>query len=70
MGSLLRYLQNASPKNFQPMNFHFGLLDELEEKIRDRQKKRMHLAQRALCAMQKWKEELPVKVAGKADPAL
>jgi len=31
LGSLLRYLAEASPKNFQPMNMNYGLLPPLEE---------------------------------------
>jgi methylenetetrahydrofolate--tRNA-(uracil-5-)-methyltransferase len=29
LGGLMRYLRDADPKHFQPMNSNFGLLDPL-----------------------------------------
>ncbi|MEO7368019.1 MAG: methylenetetrahydrofolate--tRNA-(uracil(54)-C(5))-methyltransferase (FADH(2)-oxidizing) TrmFO, partial [Gemmatimonadaceae bacterium] len=40
LGALYRYLREADPKHFQPMNANFGLLDDLPEMIRDKKKKR------------------------------
>ncbi|HZK79254.1 MAG TPA: methylenetetrahydrofolate--tRNA-(uracil(54)-C(5))-methyltransferase (FADH(2)-oxidizing) TrmFO, partial [Gemmatimonadaceae bacterium] len=37
-GALYRYLREADPKHFQPMNANFGLLDDLAETIRDKKK--------------------------------
>ena len=51
LGSLLRYLREADPKHFQPMNANFGLMPELPERIRDKQKKKEMLAERALSSM-------------------
>src|SRR5688572_32206410 len=34
LGALYRYLREADPKYFQPMNANFGLVDELPEAIR------------------------------------
>jgi len=53
-GALYRYLREADPKHFQPMNANFGLLDDLPETIRDKKKKREMLAERALSAMTDW----------------
>jgi methylenetetrahydrofolate--tRNA-(uracil-5-)-methyltransferase len=39
LGGLYRYLRDADPRHFQPMNANFGLLDPLEGKVkRDRRK--------------------------------
>lgn len=56
LGGLYRYLREADPKHFQPMNANFGLLDDLPEKIRDKKKKREMFAERALAAMNDWAE--------------
>jgi methylenetetrahydrofolate--tRNA-(uracil-5-)-methyltransferase len=53
-GALYRYMREADPKHFQPMNANFGLLDELPEKIRDKKRKRELFADRALAAMNDW----------------
>ena len=57
LGALYRYLREADPKHFQPMNANFGLLDDLAEKIRDKKKKREMFAERALAAMSAWAED-------------
>lgn len=54
IGSLFSHLAAASPDNFQPMNFNFGLLPELPNKIKDKKEKRLALAQRALNSMGIW----------------
>src|SRR5689334_20268189 len=50
LGALYRYLHEADPRHFQPMNANFGLLDELEPPVRDKRRKRELLAGRALRA--------------------
>jgi methylenetetrahydrofolate--tRNA-(uracil-5-)-methyltransferase len=57
LGALYRYLREADPKHFQPMNANFGLVDDLSEPIKDKRVKREKLAQRALDDMQRWIEE-------------
>ncbi len=57
LGALLRYLRDADPKHFQPMNANFGLLDPLPEMIRDKKKKRAMFAERALSSMSGWIEQ-------------
>ena len=54
LGALYRYLREADPRHFQPMNANFGLLDDLPEKIRDKKVKREKFAERALSAMTEW----------------
>ena len=39
LGALLRYLRDADPKHFQPMNANFGLVDPLDKKVKKDQKK-------------------------------
>jgi len=48
LGALYRYVHSADPEHFQPMNANFGLLDPPERPVKDKQKKRELLVQRAL----------------------
>ncbi len=54
LGALYRHLRDADPEHFQPMNANFGLLDELPDPPRDKQKKREMYAERALAVMRAW----------------
>lgn len=54
MGALMRYLREADPKRFQPMNSNFGLLDPLPEAVRDKQRKRELLVERARADFAGW----------------
>ena len=54
LGALYRYLNEADPRHFQPMNANFGLLDELETPVRDKRRKRELLAERALRVLDEW----------------
>ena len=56
IGALYRYLREADPKHFQPMNANFGLLDDLSEPVRDKKLKRERFAERALAVMGEWAE--------------
>ena len=47
LGALYRYMREADPRHFQPMNANFGLLDELPEKVKDKLEKRARYAERA-----------------------
>jgi methylenetetrahydrofolate--tRNA-(uracil-5-)-methyltransferase len=47
LGGLYRYLSEADPRHFQPMNSNWGLVDPLPQKVRDKRKKREALAERA-----------------------
>ena len=57
LGALYRYMREADPRHFQPMNANFGLLDELTERVRDKRLKRERLAERALSVMESWRAE-------------
>jgi methylenetetrahydrofolate--tRNA-(uracil-5-)-methyltransferase len=56
IGALYRYMSEADPRHFQPMNANFGLVDELPAPVRDKKRKREMLAERALRDMQSWIE--------------
>ena len=60
LGALYRYLRDAAPAHFQPMNANFGLLDPLEPPVRDKAKKRALLAARALADMDGFAERMGV----------
>ncbi len=47
-GALCRYVTEADPAHFQPMNVNFGLLPPPEKRIRDKKEKNRHIADRAL----------------------
>jgi methylenetetrahydrofolate--tRNA-(uracil-5-)-methyltransferase len=54
LGALYRYLREADPRHFQPMNANFGLVDDLPERVRDKQEKRERFAARALADLAEW----------------
>ena len=56
LGALYRYMREADPRHFQPMNANFGLLDDLPQRVRDKKQKREMFAERALRDMQGWIE--------------
>lgn len=56
LGALYRYLREADPVHFQPMNANFGLVDDLPERVRDKRRKRELIAERALRDMDAWRE--------------
>jgi methylenetetrahydrofolate--tRNA-(uracil-5-)-methyltransferase len=56
LGALYRYLREADPRHFQPMNANFGLVDELSERVRDKRARKERLAARALAAMAEWRD--------------
>jgi methylenetetrahydrofolate--tRNA-(uracil-5-)-methyltransferase len=73
LGGLYRYLREADPAAFQPMNSNFGLVDPLTERVRKKSEKRERLAQRALAALDEWRASHDVDPvdapAGAADAA-
>ena len=63
LGGLYRYLRDADPAHFQPMNANFGLLDDLGERVRDKRRKRELLAARALSEIHRWRAEHELSAA-------
>ena len=59
LGGLYRYLREAEPQHFQPMNANFGLLDPPAAKIRGgRKARRTALGTRALADLESWASEI------------
>lgn len=56
LGALYRYLREADPRHFQPMNANFGLVDDLEERVRDKRVKKERMAERAIRDMRSWRD--------------
>lgn len=57
LGGLMRYLREADPAHFQPMNANWGVVDPLPQRVRDKQKKRALLAERAQRDFAAWLAE-------------
>ena len=62
MGAIINYLTSADEKHFQPMNANFGILPELDEKIRDKKLKKTAYSNRAVSDMKIFKEKHNVTV--------
>lgn len=63
LGALYRYLREADPAHFQPMNANFGLLEELADPPRDKAVKRERYAARALADLTAWMASTGVTTA-------
>ncbi|MEO5814708.1 MAG: methylenetetrahydrofolate--tRNA-(uracil(54)-C(5))-methyltransferase (FADH(2)-oxidizing) TrmFO [Gemmatimonadaceae bacterium] len=66
LGALYRYLREADPRHFQPMNANFGLVDELGARVKDKRVKKEMLAARALAHMASWRDETLVATSAGA----
>jgi methylenetetrahydrofolate--tRNA-(uracil-5-)-methyltransferase len=69
LGSLVHYITHADPRNFQPANVTFDLLEPLEEevrkKVRDKKERHRLVCERALAAFDAWR----VMVSASSAPA-
>ena len=65
LGALYRYLREADPKHFQPMNANFGLLDPLPGKMK-KDRKKVLLAERAQADFLAWCEESEIVSSSRA----
>ncbi|MEO7157262.1 MAG: methylenetetrahydrofolate--tRNA-(uracil(54)-C(5))-methyltransferase (FADH(2)-oxidizing) TrmFO, partial [Vicinamibacterales bacterium] len=54
IGSLSYYVSNADPKTYQPTNITHGIMPPLDSPPRDKMKKRMLIAERALADLDAW----------------
>ena len=61
LGGLLRYLREADPAHFQPMNANYGLLDPIEGRVRKDERK-PRLAARARAAFAAWMDTVGAPV--------
>lgn len=57
LGALVHHITNADPKQFQPMNVNYGLFPPLEGRIKKKDRKPL-MAERALAALDAWKQRL------------
>lgn len=58
LGALGRYIARSDPKHYQPTNIAFGLLPELAQRVRDKARRRMALAERALGSLERFQSRL------------
>jgi methylenetetrahydrofolate--tRNA-(uracil-5-)-methyltransferase len=56
-GSLVHYITQANPKDFQPANITFDLLPALEIRIRDRKERHRRQCERALRDLEPWLQQ-------------
>lgn len=53
-GCLVGHVSSSDPKHFQPMNTNYGLFPPLAQPVRDKEKKRQLIAQRAREDFERW----------------
>ncbi len=58
IGALCRYIARSDPKHYQPTNIAFGLLPELPHRVRDKARRRLALAERALASLDRFRGRL------------
>jgi methylenetetrahydrofolate--tRNA-(uracil-5-)-methyltransferase len=63
LGGLYRYLREADPAHFQPMNANFGLLEPLDPPVKDRARKRELLVARAMAEFDRFAADLTPRPA-------
>ena len=57
LGALMAHITNADVRHFQPMNVNYGLFPELPGRVKKKEK-RQKLAERALAALDEWKQSI------------
>ena len=55
IGALAYYVSHADPKNYQPTNITHGIMPPLENIPRDKMKKKLMIAERALADLDDWR---------------
>jgi methylenetetrahydrofolate--tRNA-(uracil-5-)-methyltransferase len=61
LGALGRYIARSDPDAYQPTNIAFGLLPDLPVRIRDKARRRLALADRALASLARFQEGLAAR---------
>ncbi|MSO35013.1 MAG: methylenetetrahydrofolate--tRNA-(uracil(54)-C(5))-methyltransferase (FADH(2)-oxidizing) TrmFO [Acidobacteria bacterium] len=56
IGSLAYYVSHADPKTYQPTNITHGIMPPLDNPPRDKMKKKLMIAERALADLNRWLE--------------
>ena len=62
LGALAGYISDPSVKDFQPMGSNMGILPPLEERVRDKSKRYLLMAERALKALEECLEQAGEKL--------
>ncbi|MGD1872242.1 MAG: FADH(2)-oxidizing methylenetetrahydrofolate--tRNA-(uracil(54)-C(5))-methyltransferase TrmFO [Mastigocoleus sp.] len=65
MGALFEFISSASPKHFQPMPPNFGIIPELEKKIKNKRDRYGKYRDRSLTDLENWKQ---TQLLGNSDP--
>lgn len=60
LGSMARYITEADPKNFQPMNVNFGLFPPLSKRYKTKEERGSKHAERALATIQNFMNSITV----------
>jgi methylenetetrahydrofolate--tRNA-(uracil-5-)-methyltransferase len=55
IGALSFYVSHANPHGYQPTNITFGIMEPPPQHIRDRQKRKLAISERALADLEAWK---------------
>ena len=63
LGALGRYIARSDPESYQPTNIAFGLLPELPYRVRDKARRRLALAERALRSLDAFQASLAAPAA-------
>ena len=54
IGALAFYVSHADPRDYQPTNITFGIMEAPPEGIRDKQKRKLAISERALKDLAEW----------------
>jgi methylenetetrahydrofolate--tRNA-(uracil-5-)-methyltransferase len=57
IGALAFYVSHANPLDYQPTNITFGIMEPPPGHIRDKQKRKLAISERALAELELWKEQ-------------
>ena len=56
IGALAFYVSHANPHDYQPSNITFGIMEPPPQHIRDKQKRKLAISERALADLEEWKK--------------
>ena len=59
IGALAYYVSHADPKHYEPSNVTFGIMPPLEKAPKDKLKKKLAIAERALADLESWQSKIP-----------
>jgi methylenetetrahydrofolate--tRNA-(uracil-5-)-methyltransferase len=70
LGALGHYIARSDPQHYQPTNIAFGLLPDLPGRVRDKTRKRLAMADRALASLEQFRSRLSEVEAAREPQAL